>query len=156
MITLISWIYYSTYLILNCNNDLVSLIFASIPPSNGVFKTWRFGLLLVLRIGYLGVISDLNFQTFSVRSQIVCTQRKRSNYKNIFLSMFVKYTNIRWRLHDLQTSSLESGILEKEYFYVTTYNKYSNYMWVTFVAHIPWMVHYWWWFSQNVPWRVIW
>ena len=32
------------------------------------------------------------------------------------LSTFVWYTNIRWRLNFMQTSSLESGIHEKEYF----------------------------------------
>ena len=42
-----------------------------------------FWTLLIFRIGYLGVIFYFNFQTFSVRSQIVRTQGKWSNHKNI-------------------------------------------------------------------------
>ena len=29
--------------------------------------------------------------------------------------------------------------LKKNIFYVTTYDQYSNYIWVTIVAHIPWI-----------------
>ena len=29
--------------------------------------------------------------------------------------------------------------LKKNIFYVTTYDKYSYYIWVTIIAHIPWI-----------------
>ena len=29
--------------------------------------------------------------------------------------------------------------LKNNIFYVTTYDQYSNYIWVTIVAHIPWI-----------------
>ena len=32
--------------------------------------------------------------------------------------------------------------LKKNIFYVTTYDQYSNYIWVTLVSHIPWISHY--------------
>ena len=36
--------------------------------------------------------------------------------------------------------NLES--LKKNIFYVTTYDQYSNYTWVTLAAHIPWIVQF--------------
>ena len=49
----------------------------------------EFVLLIIFKIGYICVIIDFNFQTFSVSLPIVCTQRNWLNQKNILLIMFV-------------------------------------------------------------------
>ena len=67
--------YYSPYLILNFNNDLVSLILPFRPPSHGEIKLDVLDLF-IFRIGYLDVILDSNLQISSVCSQMVRTQRK--------------------------------------------------------------------------------
>ena len=56
----------------------------------------------------------------------------------------LEYTNIHGegyimscRLPPWNQESLKNNIS-----YMTTYDQYSNYTWVTLVAHIPWIPHY--------------
>ena len=67
--------YYFPYLILNCNDDLVSLILPFLPPSHGEIKLGVFGILLIFNIGYLGAIFVFKLQTLSVRLQIIRTHK---------------------------------------------------------------------------------
>ena len=62
---------------LNCNNDLVSLISIFLPPSHGEKKLGVLDFFFFSKIDYLGVIFDFNFQTFSLCSKIVRIYPKR-------------------------------------------------------------------------------